>query len=357
MLLTRRIKIGLAIVMTLALLGGIGLHLAGRALKTQIEAALGADSEIGSISLGLFAVSIADLRIKAPAGWPAEETLRARRIEVRPDWSALFSQRIAVTHIKVEGAYLSLWRTPQGRLRLLPSLLEKPKQADAGPPPEVSIGKIELDDAAVEVFDASVQKPAHKVRIEAVQAELEHLQLPTLKGESQLEIEGLIKGVQQDGTLKLKGRIELASMNSDMTSTLRGVDLIALQPYLIKASDTGVRRGSLDLDLNTRVIKRHLHAPGRIALHKLELDSNGSFMGLPRQAAIGALKDGKDDIEVNFVLEGNLDDPTFSLNENLATRFGAGLADSLGVSIGSLGKSVGSAASSVGGAIKRLFDK
>lgn len=356
MVLQRKMKIGFISLVVVSLIGGMSLHFAGRALKAQIEAALGADSVIGSIHLGLFAVTLTDLRIKAPAGWPAAETLRARRIEVSPDWGALFSQRIAVKSIKVEGAYLSLWRTPQGKLRLLPSLLETAKPSDTAPPPEVSIGEVELEDAAVELFDASVQKPAHKVRIEAVNARLEHLQLPTLKGESALEVEGLIKGVKHDGELAIKGLIELASMRSDISTRLRGVDLIALQPYLIKASDAGVRNGSLDLDLKSRVNARHLHAPGKIVLHKLELDSHGSFMGLPRQAAVGALKDGKDDIEVSFVLEGNLDDPKFSLNENLAMRFGAGLADSLGVSIGSLGKSVGSAASSVGGAIKRLFD-
>lgn len=352
----RWIRIGLAAAVTLALLSAIGLHLAGRALKTEIEAALGADSEIGSISLGLFGVGIADLRIKGPEGWPAEDTLRARRIEVRPDWAALFSRQIAIREIKVEGAYLSLLRTPQGKLRLLPSLLEKPK-SDGEPPPEVRIGKIELDDAAVELFDASVKKPAHKVRIEGVDAELTHLQLPALHGESRLDVEGRIKGVQQDGKLELKGRIELANMNSEIETRLRGVDLIALQPYLIKATDAGIKRGSLDLDLKSTVSKRRLHAPGHIALHHLELADNGGFMGMPRQAALGALKDGKDDIAVNFVLEGNLDDPQFSLNESLATRFGAGLADTLGVSIGSLGKSVGSAASSVGGALKRLFDQ
>ena len=64
-------------------------------------------------------------------------------------------------------------------------------------------------------------------------------------------------------------------------------------------------------------------------------------MGMPRQAAVGMMKDGKGQIAVKFVLEGKLDDPRFSLNENLATRFGASMADTLGVSLEGIAKGAG----------------
>jgi hypothetical protein len=349
------IKAVLLALLVLGVLAAAGVHFAGKTLKTQIEQALGADSEVGDISLGLFAVTISNLRIKAAPDWPVSETLRAERITVVPDWKALLSRKIAVQSIKVDGAYLSMLRAPNGKLHLLPSLLEQDKKEASGPPPEVSIDEVLLNNAVLELFDASVRKPAYKVRLENVDASLKKLHLPDLAGESALKLDGNIKGVNHDGTFSLKGDVELASKNSEIVTTLRGVDLMALQPYLIKTADTGVKRGTLDLDIKSTVKKRHLHAPGTVVLHHLELDSGGSFMGMPRQAAIGALKDGKDDIEVKFVLEGNLDDPKFSLNESLATRFGAGLADTLGVSISGLGRSVSSAAAGVGGAIKGLF--
>jgi uncharacterized protein involved in outer membrane biogenesis len=316
---------------------------------------LGADSEVGDISLGLFAVTLSNLRIKAASDWPAPETLRAEKVTVVPDWKALLSRKIAVQSIKVEGAYLSMLRAPNGKLHLLPSLLEQHKKESSGSPPQVSIDEVVLSNAVLELFDASVSKPAYKVRLEGVSASLKTLHLPGLEGESALKLDGRIKGVHYDGTFSLAGDVELASKNSAIVTTLRGVDLMALQPYLIKATETGIKRGTLDMDLKSTVKKRRLHAPGTIVLHQLELNTDGSFMGMPRQAAIGALKDGKEDIEIKFVLEGNLDDPKFSLNESLATRFGAGLADTLGVSISGLGHSVGSAAAGVGSAIKGLF--
>lgn len=348
--------LAVAILLVLGLGIAFGLHFASKTLKAQIEQVLGEDSRVGSISLGLFAVTIRDLHIKAPKGWPAQEVLRARRIDVVPDWKALLLRRVALHSIRVNGAYLSIWRAPDGRLRLLPSLLEKPGEA-GGVSPEVTIAQVQLNDASVDFFDSTVRRPAHRVRLDQVNATLDDLRLPGLEGSSALDISGLVKGVRTNGSFALQGHVELASKTSEIVTTIRGVDLIALQPYLIQAAETGVRRGTMDLDLRSTVKQRRLHAPGSVTLHNLELDSDGSFMGLPRQAALGALKDGGNDIRVSFVLEGNLDDPKFSLNESLATRFGAGLADTLGVSIGNLGKSVGGAASSIGSALKGMFGR
>jgi hypothetical protein len=87
----------------------------------------------------------------------------------------------------------------------------------------------------------------------------------------------------------------------------------------------------------------------------LVLDERSSFMGLPQQAAVNMLKNERQDIQMQFSLQGNLDDPRFSLNESLAMRFSAGLAEALGVSVSGLGKSVGNAATGIGSALRGLF--
>ncbi|OQY69901.1 MAG: hypothetical protein B6D47_08335, partial [Rhodocyclaceae bacterium UTPRO2] len=76
----RWIAIGLAVVAGLAVLVAAGLYFGAKALKGKVEQALGPESEIGEIRLGLSAVEVLKLRVKAPAGWPAPDTLRAERI-------------------------------------------------------------------------------------------------------------------------------------------------------------------------------------------------------------------------------------------------------------------------------------
>lgn len=360
----RVLAVGAAVILVSTAVTVAGLHLAAQALKGQVQQALGPDSEVGEIVVGWSAIEIRGVRIRAPQGWPAEDALRAERIVVRPDLAALFSARLHVPRIVVEHAYVSAWRTRDGKLRLLPSLLEKPAQAgvqEGSATPPLTIGSIELREGALEFFDATVRQPAHKIRLEQLHVTVDDLRFPALDSRTKITMDGMIKGVQHNGRLAVDGWAELAKKNSDISLRLSGVDLIALQPYLIKTAETGVRRGSLDLTLKSTVQNNRLHAPGMVTLTGLELAPSGSgfstFMGLPRQAVVAALKNRKDQIVIQFTLDGNLDDPKFSLNDSFARRVGTAVAESLGISIEGLTRGIGGAVGGLGGAVKKLFGK
>lgn len=363
----RMIVIVLAAVVVLAVLLTGGLYFGAKALKGKVEQALGPEAEIGEIRLGLSSVEVIKLRLKAPAGWPAPDTLRAERIRIAPDISALLSAKVAISSIVVEGGYVSALRSADGKLRVVPSLLEKKEEKkEAGTGPEVSVGAIELKDGVMEFFDATVKKPAHKIRLEQLNARVTDLQLPGLQAKSNLHLDGVLKGVRSDGKIGIDGWMAFSSKDSDIRNTLRGVDLIALQPYLLKASEGGVKKGTLDLDLQSTIKANHLRAPGTLTLNGLELESGGTFMGMPRAAVVGLMK-GKDDrISIKFTLDGKLDDPNFKLNEGFSTKVASSLGDVLGISIEGLAKGAGSlgqkgieatggAAEGVGKAVKGLF--
>lgn len=344
-----------------------------QALKGQVERALGPHGEVKEIRVSLSGVEVIGIRIRAPAhtdkatkgAWPAEDQLRAERILIVPALRDLLSAKVVLHSIRIEGAYLSMLRAKDGRMRVLPSLLEKDGQTEdgkAGAPP-IDIDRIELADSVVEFFDATVRQPPLKIRLEQINASVEKLHLPDLTGQSRIAVEGVLKGVQHDGKISISGPIELASKDSDLTTRLRGVDLLALQPYLIKAAETGVRKGTLDLDLKSTVHKGVLHAPGTLNLSGLELVSTGSgtFMGMPRNAVVSMMKDKSGQISIKFALDGNINDPRFSLNENFMTRVGSSMAGTLGVSIEGLAKGVGNAGSGiakgVGDSVGKLFGK
>jgi hypothetical protein len=348
-----------AVIAALLLLGAAGLHYAAGVLKERIEQALGPQASLESITLGLSAVEIRGLRIPGPKGWPAEDALRAQRIVLRPALLDLLSARMRVRSIEVHEAYLSLLRTRDGRLRLLPSLLEGGEKNQATALPDVAIGVVQLSDSVVEFYDGSIRQTPHRLRLEALALRVEDIRLPHLDGRTQLALDGRVKGVQRDGTLTIRGWLELATRNSELATRLHGVDLLVLQPYLIKASEAGVKRGSLDVDLDSKVNNNRLDAPGRLKLNGVELTASrstlGTFMGLPRNAVIAALKNRQGGIDIAFTLQGNLDDPSFSLNENVATRLAASIAEDLGISLESLARGVESAGQGVSGTLRKLL--
>jgi hypothetical protein len=95
-------------------------------------------------------------------------------------------------------------------------------------------------------------------------------------------------------------------------------------------------------------------------LNHLQLSEGGNpldtFMSIPTKAAIAALKDRRDQIKLDFVLDGNLRDPKFSLNESLSKKLAAGFAKALGVSAEGVAKGAGDTVKGIGNALKNLLE-
>jgi len=342
------------VVLALVVAGGIvGFRATVGHLQGRVVEALGSTSEIESIRVGWTSLNVERLRIEGPSGWPAADALRAERIAIVPSLRSLLSRDVRVHSITVASPYLSVMRTKDGNLQVLPSLLAGAPGTDepaASPAPPASsrtliVGKVVLRDGVLEFFDATVARPPLKIRLEQVQATVGNVVIPALTGKTRLELSGVLKGAHQDGTVTISGWADIATRDSSLHTTLRSVDMVALQPYLIKSHETGVRKGILDLDLQSDVSKGRLKAPGTLTISGLELTPGrnvlDTFMGIPRGAAVASLKNEDDTITVSFVLDGDIDDPHFSLNEAFGTRVASGMAETLGVSLGGVAKGVG----------------
>ena len=343
----------------LALAVVLALYGAARLLKTQIEAALGADSQVDQIRLLWNRVEIDRLRIKGPPGWPAADALRAEQVVLYPDLGGLLQARIRIASIQIDRAYLSALRTADGQLKVVPGLLERRAAKGVAPPLPVDIGEIELHDAALEFFDASVRQPPLRIRLDPLQIRLGKLTLPALGGRTSIALAGILQGPQSDGSINVSGWLAPASKDLEISTQLQGVDLVALEPYLVTAAHTHVKKGTFDLRMQSTVQQRRLHAPGIITLNHLQLGAGEDWLGLPRQALLRLSEDRQEKIVVHFELNGDLNDPKFKLNENIATRFTAGLADSLGLSVEGIVSGAGSlgqkSVEAVGGAFRKLF--
>lgn len=354
---TRLLILGCA----LAALGAaavIGYRGAMQRLHGAVAEALGPRASIGTIDIGWSGVRIDDLRIRAASGWPAQDELRARRVMLRPSIASFWRPGWHIASVTIEGGYVSLLRSRDGRLRVLPAVLDrKTSPGTAGdasePGPAVHIGAIVLEAAAIDFFDASVRRPAHHMQLDALDARIGPLDFPSLDSPTAIDLQAQFRGPRRTGRLSIGGDVTIASRDARLKATARGVDLVALQPYLLKVNEGGVRAGTLDLSIDARVKAQHLRAPGQVTLTGLELAAGGgvlsTFAGVPRQAVVAAMsRDGR--IQFSFTLEGRLDDPSFSLNENLAAKLAGGLADTLGVSLGGVVQGVGNV-------IKGLFGR
>jgi uncharacterized protein involved in outer membrane biogenesis len=339
-------------------------------LQDKVIVALGPGSHLTELKVNWFTIELLGLSIDAPKGWPASRTFEAERVTIVPDLRTLFTQRIRISSIVIEKPYLSMLRNP-GKLILIPSLTEREAKSPSNEESvrAVMISTIELKNGSLDLYDATVSRPPLRTRIEEIDVIIRDVAAPA-SAKTSFELTGIVKGVKRDGTAKVSGWVGPAARDSSSHITLDAVDLVALQPYLVKKTDAKVAKGTLDLNLASEVRNNNLNGKGKIILHDLAFaPSSGffdTFMGLPRNAVISFLKDHNNAIDVDFTLTGNTKNPNFSLNENLSTRIATAMAGQLGVSITNVAEGLGtlgrkgmegasSVADGVGSAVKRLF--
>ena len=378
----------IAFAVGIALLGAgfFALRAGVAMLLRQVVSALGPGAAVGHLDADWNAVEVTDLRIASPAGWPAAETLRADRVRIVPSWRSLLSSRIEIARVEVTGGYFSALRKRDGQLRLLPTRIggSGAARATAQPasnaavtpaaePPlaqSVSIGAIQIENGALEFFDETVAQPPWKVRLEQIDATVRDLVTPALGGPLPFELSAELAGPQRNGRVALSGWLDPSTQDLDLTGSLRAADLLALQPYFVEETKQRLTGGALDLDIRAQVRSRRLHAPGRLTLSQLQFAEGGSaraiVFGVPRDLLFAGLQAKGGKISLEFSLDGDIDDPQFSLHEMLSIRIAVELAKQLGFSVGGLVEGVGGlgleslkgadkAAGKIGSALRELI--
>ncbi len=339
----------LAVVVLLGIGVAAGYRMSVRLLQSKVAEALGPGSSIGELKIHWASLELTGLRIGAPKNWPTDRALEAERITIFPSLRSLLTNDIRIASIVVEKPYLSVLRVP-GKLIMVPTLTEREKgkkTAEAGRPSsrKVSITKIELQDGIVEFFDSTVRRPPLKTRLERINGVIRDIEAPSLGTKTQFDLSAIVKGIRRDGRAKASGWVGPGHRDSSSQIVLTAVDLVSLQPYLVKKNEARVANGTLDFNLRSEVRDNKLDGKGQIILRGLEFaPSQGlldTFMGLPRSAVINFLKNNNNEIHVDFTLKGDTSHPNFSLNETLATRIATAMAGKLGVSIKGVAEGLG----------------
>lgn len=374
--LRNRVLLILAIVVGLLVLAALGtLYALQREAKAYVERTLAPVGTAASVDVAfnLTSVKLVDVRLKPPPGWPTADTLRAARITITPDLRALLSRRVHIRDITVSDFTMTVLRRASGSIELLPGLREEMAQASApasgasgaqgenGLAGEKVIDHIGFENGTFEFYDRSVSDPPWRVTVNRAQASVDQVYLPALQEPTRVSLTGNVVGPAHTGRVTFDGWVQIASKDSQTHTTLRGVDIRTIDPYLLKktGSQANLAGGTLDLDLTSTVRGYHLHAPGTVTLHDLRLAESGNpldtFLSIPTRAAVAALKAHKGTITLHFVLEGDLRDPKFKLNESLITELRAGFAQALGVSAEGVAKGAGQTAKGIADALRSLL--
>jgi hypothetical protein len=371
----KRVIVGVvAVIIVLAVVALGGLYYVQREVKARVTEALGPLGRAEQIDVGLRSVELTNVRLIAPKDWPTPDTLRAAHITLVPDLhdlhDVLTRRRVHMREVVVSDFTLAALRKPNGTIEILPNLrqsVSNPQPSASAPgapgprPTEKLIDQVRFEHGTFDFYDQMVSQPPYKVSVTDANATVDHIRLPELTEPTSVAVTGAIKGPEHTGTVAFHGWLKIENKDSQLTTTLRGVDIVMLDPYLLKKTGAKARvtGGTLDLNVESTVRDYHIHAPGMLTLHHLRLQESDNpldtFLSIPTRAAVAALKNHGDEITLHFVLDGNLRDPKFKLNESLMTELRANFAKALGVSAEGVAKGAGETVKGLGNALKNLL--
>jgi hypothetical protein len=238
--------------------------------------------------------------------------------------------------------------------------------------PPVFFKKIEVTNGSLDYLDRSVLSKGVLTKLRNVEFDFKDLTFPLKDNFSGYSLSANIPGKQNTGTLRSNGKIKLLNKDMDGKIEIKKLDITEFKPYYQKKGDVNVTNGTLDMNMDVKIKSNKINAPGKAALKDIEFERGSglgsTFLNLPLSAVISFLKNHDDEIIVNFVVEGDLNNPKFNLRESLMNKISIGMAEKLGLSIQRIGESivetgaegakeVGKSVQGIGEGIKKLLER
>lgn len=364
--LRRYIVWGLAI--TVLLVGG-GIWWGYAHLTTLVQSRLksmaGDDLTLGKVTARWNRVELDNVRIARHSGpGPFADRLSVERIVIRPSLLSLLSGRLDIGEIVLERPWLLLEIAPDGSLvKIFRPRRASFSHATAAPLP-VRIKRIKVNNGSLDLLDRHIvhkggvgvsnpREQYHLVTLRDIAFSAGSYDIPATKRATPVRLNLACKG---GGTLSVHGDVTPKGLDTHLMLELAGLDITRFRPYFLKKGDLDVASGTLSATSTITIENRRLNAPGTLRLSGLTFVNSGAkgmLMGVPAWAFIKFLSDSKDELSVNFSLNGSLDNPRFAVRQTLVDQVATALASKLGISsVTSIGKGI----IDIGGkGIKKLF--
>lgn len=313
---------------------------AGLVVKHKLENALGRGFSVERVDLSWRELKAINVVLKKP-----DETVffRAEKVSISLNMAGIIRREFKFSKIILTEPYLLIEINREGRYINPFNIGPEDKRETQTKIPEASIGRFIINKGSIDYSDGKVSLSPHLTRLRDIEFVIDNLNMPLSDRTSPFSIEASILGNYGSGNLRGEGKINLKVRDMDGKVKISNLDITAFKPYFEKKGEAKITRGFLDIDMSIAIKNNKIKAPGRAILRDLEFASvttKDRFLGIPRSAVIGLLKDSNGEITIDFVIEGDINNPKFNLKESLLEKVTLGLAEKLGLSVRKIGESI-----------------
>ena len=227
-------------------------------------------------------------------------------------------QVLSVSELQLNQAYGDIRIAADGSINLgrvgksdAPPRVES--DGDTALPIAITIGKVVIEDAAVDFEDLSLPLP-FSAKIADLNGDISTIATNSSEP-SAVELEGK---VDEFGFVRVSGSATPLdfSRNTDLKVAFQNVAMPKLSAYTIPFAGREIDNGKVDLDLGYKVTAGELVGDNNIVLRDLQLGDkveHPGAMSLPLGLAVALLKDADGKIDIDLPVRGNVDDPEFRI--------------------------------------------
>ena len=209
-------------------------------------------------------------------------------------------------------------------------------------PLPLKLDHFELIDGRFSFADSSVSPP-FATRVSGLNGQLE-----ALSSDAQQPAR-----IKFDGKLNNQGQLHISGALNPLAETARNqlklrlnnIDLAPTSPYTARFLGYPVKKGKLALDVDYQNEGAKLKASNTVQLNQITLGAHvkgPDALDLPLPFALALLQDGDGKIELDLPVQGNIDDPNFSIGSIVLTAFTSLLTKTITSPFSVLGALIGS---------------
>ena len=239
-----------------------------------------------------------------------------------------------------EGTFQGPWVSVEKEEKRKETFGEEERKKE-GPSIHIQVDRFRVENGSVDFEDEKVQESPVKIMLRAMDLEVENIQYPLVPLPSPVEGNGRVKGRTKDGNFEMKGWVNLATMDMDTSFKAGGIEVKTFEPYYRKRASAEIESGYINMEAKVAIKKRVIDAPGELELVDLRIkEGGGTILWIPAKTLVSLLEQKGNRIKVHFRVEGNEDDPRFSIQEAFLTQVALSLAQALGIPVKIVGEEV-----------------
>jgi outer membrane protein OmpA-like peptidoglycan-associated protein len=214
--------------------------------------------------------------------------------------------------------------------------------ASAAEPVPIKLDRFKMVDGRFSFADSSVSPP-FATRLSELNGQLEGLSSDT-EQPARINFDG---NLNKQGQLYISGTLNplAETARNQLKLRLNNVDLAPTSPYAVRFLGYPVKKGKLGLDVDYQNEGAKLKASNTVHLNQITLGAHvkgPEALDLPLPFALALLQDGDGKIELDLPVQGNIDDPNFSVGSIVMNAFTSLLTKTITSPFSVLGALIGS---------------